>query len=278
MFAASPLHRIVPALPQRITLPFRRGCVPEPVLKGIGARRADVGPGHSASSGVLQSRWLARTGALALLLNVAIGGATGAAQAAPLNLELNRPLQIGWYSLRVQNPFGTNYTGLTAIKSYNPAARQFVFLDAKGNDVVVKEEDISFIYFRQLPDRADVNVKDDGAVRNVQITPYREFLYNVNPGRLAIQDGVLRLNTRWRIGAQKPFDVNTTPSANPQGTSEQIEIPRRIQLNYLGNHYLVETELVNLVLSDRAVPGAGTVPRPVPAPFKVPAPSLAPAP
>lgn len=223
-------------------------------------------------------RWAGRrAGVLGLLLGVMTGSAAAGAVAAPLNLDLNRALQIGWYSLRVQNPFGTNYTGLTAIKSYNPATKEFVFVNAKGEEVVIREADISFIYFRQLPDRADVNVKD-GDIRNLQITPYREFLYNINPGRLAIQDGILSLNTRWRIAEQKPFDVNTSAPLDPQGNAQQIEIPRRIQLNYLGNHYLVETELVNLVVGDRPLPGAGRVPRPVPSPFKVPAPAVAPAP
>ncbi|MEB3316602.1 MAG: hypothetical protein VKO39_00450 [Cyanobacteriota bacterium] len=214
--------------------------------------------------------------ALALLLVAAAAGIPAGAGAAPVDLDLNRALQIGWYSLRVQNPFGTNYTGLTAIKSYDPAAKQFVFLNQKGEDVVIKEEDVSFIYFRQLPDRADVNVKD-GLIRNIQITPYREFLYNINPGRLVIQDGILKINSRWRIAEQKPFGVDTTQPAE-QDPGEKVEITRRIQLNYLGNHYLVETELVNMVVHDRPLPGAGTVPRPTPSPFKVPAPTLSPNP
>ncbi|MFN9645126.1 MAG: hypothetical protein ACK6BG_08425 [Cyanobacteriota bacterium] len=207
---------------------------------------------------------------------VALASAPASLSAAPLSIDLNRALQIGWYSLRVQNPFGTNYTGLISIKSYNRATKEFTFLNNKGDDVVIKEADISFIYFRQLPDRADVNVKD-GPIRNIQITPYREFLYNINPGRLQIQDGVLSLNTRWRIGEQKPFGVKTTAQADPSA-AERVELPRRIQLNYLGNHYLVETELVNLVTADQPQSGAGSVPRPLPSPFKVPAPPLAPAP
>lgn len=214
--------------------------------------------------------------ALCLLSSVALGGVQARVSAAPLPLDLNRALQIGWYSLRVQNPFGTNYTGLTAIKAYNSAAKEFIFLNQKGEDVVIKEVDISFIYFRQLPDRDDVNVKD-GPIRNLQITPYREFLYNINPGRLVIQDGILALNTRWRIGEQKPFGVNTSLSAD-QASVEQTELVRRIQLNYLGNHYLVETELVNMVVKDQPQPGAGTVPRRTTSPFKVPAPPLTPAP
>ena len=209
---------------------------------------------------------------LGLLMGVAVGSVQTAASAAPVNLDLNRALQIGWYSLRVQNPFGTNYTGLTAIKSYNSAAKEFVFLNQKGEDVVIKESDISFIYFRQLPDRSDVNVKD-GPIRNIQITPYREFLYNINPGRLEIQDGILKLSSRWRIAEQKPFAVDTTLPAE-QGTGEKVEIPRRIQLNYLGNHYLVETELVTMVVNDQPHPGAGSVPRPTPSPFKVPSPKI----
>jgi hypothetical protein len=209
---------------------------------------------------------------LCLWVGVAVGSAQIAASAGPVNLDLNRALQIGWYSLRVQNLFGTNYTGLTTIKSYNPAAKEFVFLNQKGEDVVIKESDISFIYFRQLPDRSDVNVKD-GPIRNIQITPYREFLYNIKPGRLEIQDGILRLSTRWRIAEQKPFAVDTTVPAD-QGTAEKVEIPRRIQLNYLGNHYLVETELVTLVVNDQPQPGAGSVPRRAVTPFKVPAPKI----
>ena len=205
-------------------------------------------------------------------MGVAVGSVQTAASAAPVNLDLNRALQIGWYSLRVQNPFGTNYTGLTAIKSYNSVAKEFVFLNQKGEDVVIKESDISFIYFRQLPDRSDVNVKD-GPIRNIQITPYREFLYNINPGRLEIQDGILKLSSRWRIAEQKPFAVDTTLPAE-QGAGEKVEITRRIQLNYLGNHYLVETELVTMVVNDQPQPGAGSVPRPTPSPFKVPAPKI----
>jgi len=187
-------------------------------------------------------------------------------------MELNRALQIGWYSLRVQNPFGTNYTGLTAIKSYNQASREFVFLNQKGEDVVIKEEDISFIYFRQLPERSDINVKA-GPIRNLQITPYREFLYDIRPGRLAIQDGVLLINTRWRIAEQKPFGVDLRSVDVDHESGEQLEIPRRIQLNYLGNHYLVETELVTIVSHDTPQSGGAAVPRPQPTLFKVPAPS-----
>lgn len=213
---------------------------------------------------------------VALFWVVALASPPARLDAAPLSIDLNRALQIGWYSLRVQNPFGTNYTGLRSIKSYNRSTQTFVFLNNKGDEVVIKQEDISFIYFRQLPDRTDVNVKD-GPIRNIQITPYREFLYNINPGRLVIQDGVLSLNTRWRIGEQKPFGVQTAAAAAPS-TAERVELPRRIQLNYLGNHYLVETELVNLVVADQPQPGAGSVPGPRPSPFKVPAPPLAPAP
>jgi hypothetical protein len=213
---------------------------------------------------------------VALFWVVALASAPASLSAAPLSIDLNRALQIGWYSLRVQNPFGTNYTGLISIKSYNRATKEFAFLNNKGDDVVIKEADISFIYFRQLPDRADVNVKD-GPIRNIQITPYREFLYNINPGRLLIQDGVLSLNTRWRIGEQKPFGVNTRAQADPSA-AEQVELPRRIQLNYLGNNYHVETELVNLVTADQPQSGAGSVPRRLTSPFKVPAPPLAPAP
>jgi hypothetical protein len=195
------------------------------------------------------------------------------ATAAPLSMDLNRALQIGWYSLRVQNPFGTNYTGLTTIKSYNPASKEFVFGNQQGQDVIIKSDDISFIYFRQLPDRSDVNV-NAGDIRNIQITPYREFLYDVPPGQLNIQAGTLLLNTRWRMAEQKPFGVSTAISPSEGGTVEQIEIPRRIQLNYLGNHFLVESELVNMVT--RRVPdaGGGTIPRPLPTNFPIPTPQL----
>lgn len=214
---------------------------------------------------------------LVLSLLLIAAGSHLQVRAAPVNMDLNRGLQIGWYGLRVQNPFGTNYTGLTAIKSYNRAARQFIFLNQKGEEVIINEADISFIYFRQLPDRSDVNIKD-GTIRNIQITPYREFLYDIRPGRLAIEDGILRLNTRWRIGEQKPFGVEVAqPSANANA-GERLEIPRRIQLNYLGTHYLVESELVNIVTADTPQPGAGSVPRPVPNPFKVPAPGATPMP
>jgi hypothetical protein len=197
------------------------------------------------------------------------------AEAAPINLDLNRPLQIGWYSLRVQNPFGTNYTGITAIKSFNPATKDFVFLDKDGKEVVINESDISFIYFRQLPDRSDINVKD-GPIRNIQITPYKEFLYEIGPGRLSIQDGTLSMNSRWRIATQTPFGVQTTAPPPEGGTAEQTEIPRRIQIGYLGNRYLVETEFVNLLIHAAPQPGAGTVPVPLSSPFKNPPPSVLP--
>lgn len=200
------------------------------------------------------------------------------ADATPINLNLNRPLQFGWYSLRVQNPFGTIYTGIIAIKSYNPATKEFLFLDKDGKDVIIKESDISFIYFRQLPDRNDVNVKT-GDVRNIQITPFKEFLYEIGPGRMAIQDGVLLMNRRWRIATQTPFDTQTTPpSTEGGGRIEQIEIPRRIQIGYFGDRYLVETELVNVLLNDTPQPDAGTVPRAIPNPFKNPPPTMAPMP
>ncbi|MFN5465108.1 MAG: hypothetical protein ACK40D_09285 [Cyanobacteriota bacterium] len=196
-------------------------------------------------------------------------------KAAPLSMDLNRALQIGWYSLRVQNPFGTNYTGLTTIKSYNPANKEFVFANQQGQDVIIKSDDISFIYFRQLPDRSDVNV-NAGDIRNIQITPYREFLYDVPPGQLNIQSGTLLLNTRWRMAEQKPFGVSTAISPSEGGTVEQIEIPRRIQLNYLGNHFLVETELVNMVTRRMPEAGGGTIPRPLPTNFPIPAPPMSP--
>lgn len=195
--------------------------------------------------------------------------------AAPLSIDLNRGLQIGWHALRVQNPFGTNYTGLMAIKSYNPATKEFIFLNQQGQDVPINASDISFIYFRQLPDRSDVNVKAEN-IRNIQITPYREFLYDIPPGRLNINAGSLQLDSRWRIAEQKPFDVSTTPPPTDGGTTEQIEIPRRIQLNYLGNRFLVESELVNLLTQTTPLPGAGRVPRPLPTNFPNPAPAASP--
>jgi hypothetical protein len=199
------------------------------------------------------------------------------AKAAPNGIDLNRALQIGWYSLRVQNPYGTNYTGLVSIKSYNPQTKEFLFINKDGQEVRIGASDISFIYFRQLPDRADVNVKVQD-VRNIQITPFKEFLYDIPPGRLAIDNGSLLLDTRWRIAQQTPFDVNTNTPATGNGNLEQMEIPRRIQLNYLGNHYLVETELVNMVTRTAPDPSGGTVPRRLPTLFPIPSPAPTPAP
>jgi hypothetical protein len=215
-----------------------------------------------------------------LVLGLALGLATSliggqGAHSAPIGLDLNRALQIGWYSLRVQNPFGTNYTGLVAIKSYNPQTKEFLFTNRQGQDVLIKAADISFIYFTQLPERADINVKV-GDVRNIQITPYREFLYDIPPRRLSIQDGVLSLSRRWRIAEQRPFDVLTgLPQADQtsgQATVEDVEITRRIQLNYLGNHYLVETELVRMVTHSTPDPRGRNVPRPRPINFPIPTP------
>jgi len=194
------------------------------------------------------------------------------AKAAPNGIDLNRALQIGWYSLRVQNPYGTNYTGLVSIKSYNPQTKEFLFINKDGQEVRIGASDISFIYFRQLPDRADVNVKVQD-VRNIQITPFKEFLYDIPPGRLAIDNGSLLLDTRWRIAQQTPFDVNTNTPATGNGNLEQMEIPRRIQLNYLGNHYLVETELLNMVTRTAPDPSGGTVPRRLPTLFPIPSPA-----
>lgn len=212
---------------------------------------------------------------LGLALASSLIGGQGA-QSAPMGLDLNRALQIGWYSLRVQNPFGTNYTGLVAIKSYNPQTKEFLFTNRQGQDVSIKAVDISFIYFTQLPQRADVNV-DVGDVRNIQITPYREFLYDIPPGKLKIQDGVLGLSRRWRIAEQKPFDVSTglpqADRASDQATVENVEITRRIQLNYLGNHYLVETELVRMVTQSNPDPRGRDVPRPRPINFPIPTPA-----
>ena len=199
------------------------------------------------------------------------------AKAAPNGIDLNRALQIGWYSLRVQNPYGTNYTGLVSIKSYNPQTKEFLFINKDGQEVRIGASDISFIYFRQLPDRADVNVKVQD-VRNIQITPFKEFLYDIPPGRLAIDNGSLLLDTRWRIAQQTPFDVNTNTPATGNGNLEQMEIPRRIQLNYLGNHYLVETELVNMVTRTAPDPSGGTVPRRLPTLFPIPSPAPSPFP
>jgi len=199
------------------------------------------------------------------------------AKGAPNGIDLNRALQIGWYSLRVQNPYGTNYTGLVSIKSYNPQTKEFLFINKDGQEVRIGASDISFIYFRQLPDRADVNVKVQD-VRNIQITPFKEFLYDIPPGRLAIDNGSLLLDTRWRIAQQTPFDVNTNTPATGNGNLEQMEIPRRIQLNYLGNHYLVETELVNMVTRTAPDPSGGTVPRRLPTLFPIPSPAPTPAP
>jgi hypothetical protein len=199
------------------------------------------------------------------------------AKAAPNGIDLNRALQIGWYSLRVQNPYGTNYTGLVSIKSYNPQTKEFLFINKDGQEVRIGASDISFIYFRQLPDRADVNVKVQD-VRNIQITPFKEFLYDIPPGRLAIDNGSLLLDTRWRIAQQTPFDVNTNTPATVNGNLEQMEIPRRIQLNYLGNHYLVETELVNMVTRTAPDPSGGTVPRRLPTLFPIPSPAPTPFP
>ena len=199
------------------------------------------------------------------------------AKAAPNGIDLNRALQIGWYSLRVQNPFGTNYTGLVSIKSYNPQTKEFLFINKDGKEVKIGASDISFIYFRQLPDRADLNVQVQD-VRNIQITPFKEFLYDIPPGRLAIDNGSLLLDTRWRIAQQTPFDVNTNTPATGNGNLEQMEIPRRIQLNYLGNHFLVETELVNMVTRTAPDPSGGTVPRRLPTLFPIQSPSPTPSP
>lgn len=198
-------------------------------------------------------------------------------RAAPISIDLNRALKIGWYSMRVQNPFGTNYTGLTSIKSYNKQTQDFVFVNQQGQEVVINATDISFIYFRQLPDRSDVNV-NIGDIRNIQITPYKERLYDIPPGNLVIEDGSLILNPRWRIAEKKPFGVNTIPPAPDGGTAEEIELPRLLQLKYLGNHYLVETELVNLLTRTTPVPSGGTVPSRLPILFPIPAPTANPAP
>ncbi|MFM9047057.1 MAG: hypothetical protein ACKOOH_05290 [Cyanobium sp.] len=198
-------------------------------------------------------------------------------KAAPNSIDLNRALQIGWYSMRVQNPFGTNYTGLISIKSYNPQTKEFVFVNKEGQEVRIGASDISFVYFRQLPDRSDVNV-NTANIRNIQITPFKENLYDVPPGRLAIQDGTLLLDTRWRIAQKAPFDVNTNAPAVGNNSMEQMEIPRRIQLGYLGNHYLVETELVNIVTQSAPAPSGGTVPRRLPTLFPIPAPAPSPTP
>jgi hypothetical protein len=215
-----------------------------------------------------------KAGLLSALVTVLLAPALVSDQvkAAPNGLDLNRAMQIGWYSMRVQNPYGTNYTGLVSIKSYNPQTKDFLFINKDGQEVRINASDISFIYFRQLPDRADVNVNVQD-VRNLQITPFKEFLYDIPPGRLTIDNGSLMLDTRWRIAQQIPFDVNTNTPATANGNLEQLEIPRRIQLNYLGNHYLVETELVNMVTRTAPDPSGGTVPRRLPTLFPIPSPT-----
>ena len=220
-----------------------------------------------------------KAGLRSALAAVVLGPAlvSGQAKAAPNGIDLNRALQIGWYSLRVQNPYGTNYTGLVSVKSYNPQTKEFLFINKDGQEVKISESDISFIYFRQLPDRSDVNVKVQN-VRNIQITPFKENLYNVPPGRLAIDNGSLLLDTRWRIAQQTPFDVNTNTPAVGNGNLEQMEIPRRIQMSYLGNHYLVETELVNMVTRTAPDPAGGTVPRRLPTLFPITSPTPTPFP
>lgn len=250
--------------------PFRQWCLPT-----FFARKKANNFCKSDSPATVRSRAFGnKTGRWLLLASVLLTTPilTGTnARSAPITMDLNRSLSIGWYSLRVQNPFGTNYTGLTAIKSFNPTTKEFTFINQTGQDVVINADDISFIYFRQLPDRSDVNVKL-GDIRNIQITPYREFLYDIPPGRLNIQEGSLLLDSRWRVAEQKPFNVSTVPPEADGGTMEQIEIPRRIQLNYLGNRFLVETELVNMVTRQQPDAGAGTVPRPLPIIFPNPSP------
>lgn len=201
------------------------------------------------------------------------GGGVG--KAAPIEVNLNRGLEIGWYSLRVQNLYGTNYTGIVSIKSFNKDTKEFLFADKKGQDVVLQSGDISTIYFRQLPDRSDVNVST-GGVRNIQIFPYKQFLYDIPPGRLMIQDGILTLDPRWRAAQQTPFGVTIVTPTPDQGTVEQVEITRSIQVNYLGNRYLVETELVNMVTRPTPDPSGGTVPRRLPTLFPNPAPAVTP--
>lgn len=197
------------------------------------------------------------------------------AKAAPIEVNLNRSLEIGWYALRVQNLYGKNYTGITAIKSYNNVTNEFLLTDDKGQNVALQSQDISTIYFRQLPDRSDVNV-NLGGVRNIQIFPYKQFLYDIPPGRLMIQNGVMTLDSRWRVAQQTPFGVTiVTPTAD-QGTVEQMEITRSIQVNYLGNRYLVETELVNMVIRPTSDPAGGRVPRRLPTLFPNPAPAVSP--
>lgn len=197
------------------------------------------------------------------------------AKAAPVEVNLNRALEIGWYSLRVQNLYGTNYTGIVAIKSFNKDTNEFLFADKKGQDVRLQSQDISTIYFRQLPDRSDVNV-NTGGIRNIQIFPYKQFLYDIPPGRLMIQDGILTLDTRWRAAQQTPFGVTIVTPTPDQGTVEQVEITRSIQVNYLGNRYLVETELVNMVTRPTPDPSGGRVPRRLPTLFPNPAPAVSP--
>lgn len=211
---------------------------------------------------------------LTLLLGPGLLGSE-VAKAAPIDVDLNRALEIGWYSLRVQNLYGTNYTGIVSIKSFNKDTNEFLFVDNKGQNVVLQSQDISTIYFRQLPDRSDVNVKF-GGVRNIQIFPFKQFLYDIPPGKLKIENGILTLDPRWRAAQQTPFGVTiVTPTAD-QGTVEQVEITRSIQVNYLGNRYLVETELVNMVTRPTPDPSGGKVPRRLPTLFPNPAPAVSP--
>jgi hypothetical protein len=211
---------------------------------------------------------------LTLLLGPGLLG-SGVGKAAPVEVNLNRALEIGWYSLRVQNLYGTNYTGIVSIKSFNKDTNEFLFADKKGQDILLQSQDISTIYFRQLPDRSDVNV-NTGGVRNIQIFPYKQFLYDIPPGRLMIQDGILTLDTRWRAAQQTPFGVTIVTPTPDQGTVEQVEITRSIQVNYLGNRYLVETELVNMVTRPTPDPSGGRVPRRLPTLFPNPAPAVSP--
>lgn len=212
--------------------------------------------------------------AILLILTLGVAMAANVAKATPFSIDLNRSLQIGWYALRVSNLFGTNYTGLVAIKDYNKQTQTFTFINQQGQEVPINAREISFIYFRQLPDRADVNVKT-GDIRNIQITPYREFLYNIPPNRLVIQDGILQMDSQWAMAEQKPFGVSTATPPLEGGTLEKIQIPRIIQLNYLGNRYLVQTELVNMITRTTSLPGAGSVPLRQPTLFPVPAPIYA---
>ena len=111
-----------------------------PRLRSTNRQQQEIGERRFPRRGFLRGRFPAMGVAMSFFVaTAAIAG--GKTWALPINLDLNRPLQIGWYSIRVQNPFGTNYTGIVAIKSYNNSTKDFVFLDKHGKDVVINESD-----------------------------------------------------------------------------------------------------------------------------------------